>query len=45
MVKTKEESQMPNKDKDKKVEAENKEEEKEGKSLVEELEEQLKKVK
>ena len=44
MVKTKEESQMPNKDKDKKVEAENKEEEKEGKSLVEELEEQLKKA-
>ena len=35
---------MPNKDKDKKVEAENKEEEKEGKSLVEELEEQLKKA-
>ena len=42
MVKTKEESQMPNKDK--KVEAENKEEEKEGKSLVEELEDQLKKA-
>lgn len=35
---------MPNKDKDKKVETENKEEEKEGKSLVEELEEQLKKA-
>ena len=44
MVKTKEESQMPNKDKDKKVEAENKEEEKEGKSLVEELEDQLKRA-
>ena len=35
---------MPNKDKDKKVEAENKEEEKEGKSLVEELEDQLKRA-
>ena len=44
MVKTKEESQMPNKDKDKKVEAENKEEKKEGKSLVEELEDQLKRA-
>ena len=45
MVKTKEESQMPNKDKDKKVETEKEEEkEEEKKSLEEELEDQLKKA-
>ena len=45
MVRTKEVSQMPNKNKDKKVEAEQEEgQEEQGKSLVEELEDQLKKA-